>query len=371
MNMDKKLYNKRISKLQDYMKEKNIDVSLLMDRENLNYFAGIEQVECMTIVVPKKGEPVGVTLWLDVSFIKENCLVDDIRGYVMPKDSVGSKVVEIIKEMGYENPSIGFERYFISYSFFNALRNEFNTEKFEDLSTPIYMMRSIKEDYELEHIRQASKAVVKGLEAVLDKVKPGVKEIDLAVEAEYAMMKAGSQGMPFRPQIVTGKKILSTHPFSMNTEIKNNSILIINMGASVHGYVGKLCRTVILGDVDQETINIYNAIQDTQNLLLDNLKEGITCNDLTNLALNNMDKYNYRSKYLYVIGYGVGLRQSEFYPVISQGNPTVLKENMVVDFLMPTVYDKKFGGPRLTDTILVKKDGSEVLSKYPNDIIRK
>jgi Xaa-Pro aminopeptidase len=84
-----------------------------------------------------------------------------------------------------------------------------------------------------------------------------------------------------------------------------------------------------------------------------------------------MDKYNYRSKYLYVIGYGVGLRQSEFYPVISQGNPTVLKENMVVDFLMPTVYDKKFGGPRLTDTILVKKNGSEVLSKYPNEIIRK
>lgn len=181
MNMDKKLYNERILKLQNYMKEKNIDVSLLMDRENLNYFAGVEQVECMTIVVPQKGEPVGVTLWLDVSFIKENCLVDDIRGYVMPKDSVGSKVVEIIKEMGYENPSIGFERYFISYSFFNVLRNEFNTEKFEDMSKPIYMMRSIKEDYELEHIRQASKAVVKGLEAVLDKVKPGVKEISSCI----------------------------------------------------------------------------------------------------------------------------------------------------------------------------------------------
>jgi Xaa-Pro aminopeptidase len=44
---------------------------------------------------------------------------------------------------------------------------------------------------------------------------------------------------------------------------------------------------------------------------------------------------------------------------------------MVVDFLMPTVYDKKFGGPRLTDTILVKKNGSELLSKYPNEIIRK
>ena len=56
------------------MKQESVDVCLLLDRENLIYFAGIEQVECMAVVVPKNGKPVGLTLWLDVDYIKGQLL---------------------------------------------------------------------------------------------------------------------------------------------------------------------------------------------------------------------------------------------------------------------------------------------------------
>jgi Xaa-Pro aminopeptidase len=105
--------------------------------------------------------------------------------------------------------------------------------------------------------------------------------------------------------------------------------------------------------------------------MLKEVKSGVTCDYLSRNALNTMEKFGYKEKYLYIMGYGVGLRQSEFYPIISVGNPTILEENMVVDFLMPTVYDKSYGGPRLTDTILVKNDGYEILTDYSRDIIIK
>ena len=65
------------------------------------------------------------------------------------------------------------------------------------------------------------------------------------------------------------------------------------------------------------------------------------------------------------IGYGVGIRQSEFYPIISKGSATVLQENMVVDLLLPTIYIPGVGGPRITDTILMKQDGVEFLTDFP------
>jgi Xaa-Pro aminopeptidase len=369
--LNKEIYNKRILKLQGFMKEKNVDVCLIMDRENLIYFAGIEQIECMTLIVPQKGNPVGTTLWLDVEFVRENCFIDDIRGYVMPKESVATSTAAIINEMGYKDPVIGFERYFVSFSFFSEMNSKYNPDKFIDFSLPIYMCRSIKEPFEIEYMRKAASAVCEGMKAVVDAIKPGISELDLAAEAEYASMKAGSQGTPFRPQIVSGKKILSTHPFSNDDMINDNSFAIIHIGARVNGYIAKMCRTVVIGKVNDETINIYNAIRDTQSNMLKEVKSGVTCDYLSRNALNTMEKFGYKEKYLYIMGYGVGLRQSEFYPIISVGNPTILEENMVVDFLMPTVYDKSYGGPRLTDTILVKNDGYEILTDYSRDIIIK
>ena len=66
----------------------------------------------------------------------------------------------------------------------------------------------------------------------------------------------------------------------------------------------------------------------------------------------------------------MGLRQSEFYPVLAVGNKTVLEANMVVDALLPTIYGK-FGGPRITDTIHITENGPEILTVYPDGLIRK
>ena len=367
--LNKEIYKNRIRELQSFMLTESIDICLLLDRENLIYFGGIEQVECMTIVVPSKGDPVGITLWLDVEYIKENCSIEDIRGYTIPKQTIVDKVAEAISEMNYENPVIGFERYFISFSYFKELRDKYDVKSFIDFSIPIYKCRAIKDESEILNIKKAADAVRKGMDAVIENIKPGIRELDLAAEAEYASMKSGSQGTPFRPQIISGKKILSTHPFSNNDVINNNSIVVVHIGAKVNGYIAKMCRTAAVGKVNNESIKIYNSIKDTQKILLDELKSGVSCDYLSKLALQNMEKLGYGSKYLHIMGYGVGLRQSEFYPVISTGNPTILEKNMVVDFLMPTIYDKKYGGPRITDTILIKENGCDILTDYQTELI--
>ena len=68
------------------------------------------------------------------------------------------------------------------------------------------------------------------------------------------------------------------------------------------------------------------------------------------------------------IGYGVGIRQSEFYPIIAKGSAVPIEKNMVVDLLLPSIYVPNIGGPRLTDTILVTAHGAEYLTDYRREI---
>lgn len=367
--MESLIYDTRINKLQQAMKAENIDICLLFDRENLIYLGGIEQTECMAIVVPQKGSPVGVTMWLDLEFTKQNSAIKDIRPYTFPGQSLVSVVCKVIKEMGYNDPVIGFERYFVSFGVFNQLREEFDVKKFVDISLIIYKLRAIKTKEEIELIRKASVAVCAGMKAAIKAVKPGIKELDIAAEAEYASMKAGSQGTPFRPQIVSGARTLITHPFASEKKIENGEILLIHIGAKCGGYIAKMCRTVALGSIPDEQKNIYEVLKKAQAVAIDKLRPGVTSNEVCTAAANVVEQAGYNKNFLSVIGYGVGLRQSEFYPLIAINNNTVIEKNMVVDVLLPSIYKKAVGGPRITDTILITESKAEILTDFSKDLI--
>ena len=110
-----------------------------------------------------------------------------------------SKCIERIKAFGYASPRIGFERYFVAFGVYDALRKEFSEANFSGASDLFYRIRAIKDDVELQWMRQAGEIVAAGMKAAATSVRAGVREIEVLAEAEYAMLKAGSDGSPFRP----------------------------------------------------------------------------------------------------------------------------------------------------------------------------
>ena len=48
---------KRISNLQNSLKELGLDAAVIMDRENLIYFAQLEDLEAGSLIIPADGEP--------------------------------------------------------------------------------------------------------------------------------------------------------------------------------------------------------------------------------------------------------------------------------------------------------------------------
>lgn len=359
----------RFEKVQKLMAIENLDLLLVVNRENLIYFTGLTQIECLAVLIPREGDPCAVTLWLDADYVERESGLKTY-GYHFPRESLAGKVVERINAYGYKKPRIGFERYFVDFAVYDGLRRAFPESGFVGAADLFYRIRAIKEPQEIELMRRAAAAACRGMEAAVKSIRPGVTELDILAEAEYAMLKAGSGGSSFRPQVVSGERTLLTHPCASNKRIAPGEVVVIHLGATCEGYCAKMCRTVAVGEIPAEQEKVYQVLLEAQERAIAALRPGATAGEVDAAARQVVEKAGYGSNYLDVVGYGVGLRQSEFYPIIGKGREEIIEAGMVVDLLLPTVYYPGIGGPRVTDVIFVGEKQNEILTDYPREMMR-
>jgi Xaa-Pro dipeptidase len=369
--MDRQTYLRRIGRMQSELKQHGVDVALFADRENLIYYTGMTNFDCLSMVIPAEGEPRIVCLWLDAQYVRSMVPSEHVTGYLFPATNLGTKTAEVIRDMGYAAPRIGFGKYFVEFSVFDSVRKALPAAEYVGMTTSCYKVRAVKDGSEISLMRRAGRIVVEGMKAAIDAVAPGRKEVEVAAEAEYAMGKAGSQGSPFRMQVLVHERQLLTHPFAGEAVIGDNQPVVIHLGATYEGYVAKMCRTVAVGRLHPETERIYDVLVNAQRAAIQAVRPPVPVQRVYDAAYRVIDEAGYGKNFLDFIGYGIGIRQSEFYPIIDKSGDHVIEQNMVIDMLLPTVYKPGVGGPRLTDTLLVTGEGIESLTSFPAEMARK
>ncbi len=360
----------RFARAQEAMAAANLDLLFIVNRENLIYFTGVTQLECLAVLIPQKGEPCAVALMIDAGFVgRESGL--PCYGYHFPRESLTTKVIEQIRAYGLTKPRIGFERYFVDFVVYDGLRQSFSQENFIGAADLLYRLRSVKEPEEIENMRRAAAAACRGMEAAVKAVNPGVSELDVLAEAEYAMLKAGSGGSSFRPQVVSGERTLLAHPMATAKKITPGEAVVIHLGATYEGYCAKICRTVAVGNIPGKQEEVYHLLLKAQQEAIAALRPGAKPAEVDAAGRKVIDAAGYGNSFLDDIGYGVGLRQSEFYPVIGKSRPGLIEAGMAVDLLLPTIYRPGIGGPRITDVIVVGDEKNEILTNYPREMVKK
>ena len=173
----------RIERAQKAMAVAGLDILVVTNRENLIYFTGVTQIECLALLIPREGEACAVALWLDADYVREHSGLKT-QAYLFPRRTLGAVICENIRSFGWKEPRIGFERYFVDFAVYDALRSEFNERNFIGAGELFYRLRSVKDPEELELIKCASQAVCKGMEAAMKAVRPGAAELDVLAGIE-------------------------------------------------------------------------------------------------------------------------------------------------------------------------------------------
>lgn len=134
----------------------------------------------------------------------------------------------------------------------------------------------------------------------------------------------------------------------------------------VNGYAAECERTVFLGDPDKKELELYRLVMEARALAYSMVRPGVACAEIDAATQAFFESKGYRGNIIHRTGHGIGLGNHE-QPWLSVGSDDVLAENMVIS-IEPALYFDDIGGFRHSDTVLVTKDGYEVLTKYPDDL---
>lgn len=226
--------------------------------------------------------------------------------------------------------------------------------------------RQIKDETEKQIIRQNCKLTERSLDYIKNLTCEdlhSMTETELAIEMERFLIKEGASGRAFDFIIANNEHSSKPHHVSENIKIKNG-IILMDFGMHLQNYCSDITRTFFLGDLPdnqhvKKFIKIYEIVKEAQLKALDVCKEGITASELDKAARNIIKKHGYGEEFGHALGHGIGLSVHEP-PFLNSANNQILMDSMVIT-IEPGIYIRDFGGIRIEDMVIVKKNSCERL----------
>jgi Xaa-Pro aminopeptidase len=291
--------------------------------------------------------------------------------YEGAKDSAKNCSVELVKrgeeafkKLAEQAKSLKLKKlYFdtMSYQIYQKLKKNLQKEvTLEEKPDHIWKLRRVKDSEELNRMRKAADFTVEGMKRGYEVAKPGRREIEVAAEIEYEMRKHGSYGVAFETIVASGPYSAFPHGGCGERKLNTGDLVVIDIGASYKNYRSDMTRTIVIGKSSQKQKKIYKIVKDAQEAAYQSICEGVEAKIPDAEARDIIGKAGYGDNFVHGLGHGVGLEVHE-QPVLNTTSKDVLEAgNVVTD--EPGVYIVGFGGFRIEDTVLVKKERSERLT---------
>lgn len=274
-------------------------------------------------------------------------------------------VKEALERLGIRK--LGFEANGITVGLLDTLKEHLTGIELVPTKDLIEEMRAVKDPTEIGLIARASQITDQGFNHILQFIKPGVKEKDIALELEFFMRKQGASGLAFGMIVVSGKRSSHQHGAPSEKAIENGDLVILDFGAVYDGYRTDMTRTVVVGRPTERQIDVYNTVKKAQQKAVDLLKAGAAGKDVSAEARKIIEDAGYGDYSGFGVGHGVGLEIHEA-PYVRATGDVVLQVGNVVT-VEPGIYIPNWGGVRIEDTVVIEEDGCRLLTQSPKDLI--
>ncbi|MDP4143153.1 MAG: Xaa-Pro peptidase family protein [Bacillota bacterium] len=353
------MYKMRIKALREAMQSIGIDGVLIQGDANRNYLSGFTGDESYALITNESAV-----------FITDSRYTEQAKNEVKDFDVVqysgifADFLADLVKKLGIKK--LGFEENIVSYGLYSTYKSKIVSE-WVPLKGAIEEIRIIKDESEIEHIRKAAAIADQAFDHMLKFIKVGMKEREIALELEYTLKKLGAKALSFPSIVASGERSCLPHGQPSDKIVDAGEFLTLDFGCIYEEYCSDMTRTLVLGNPSDKMIEIYNVVLEAQTKAAEFIKEGLICSQVDEIARKHITDKGYGSYFGHGLGHGVG-REIHEEPRLSPKGNRVLKAGMIVTD-EPGIYIPGFGGVRIEDLIVVRKDGCEILSKSPKNLI--
>lgn len=242
----------------------------------------------------------------------------------------------------------------------------------KNVSSNITPLRMIKSKSEIAEMQRAIDITIDGVESLMKNSKAGMKEYELEAYFDFVCKTNGAKDFAFRTIAAAGKNATTLHYVENNSEIKNDDLILFDLGAQWNFYNADITRTFPVGGkfTDRQK-QVYEAVLRVNKAVIEKIKPGVVYKELNAWATDLIaeeciklgiikEKKDVSKYYWHSIGHNLGLDTHDVEP---QGRNFVFEEGMVFT-VEPGIYiSEESIGIRIEDDVLVTADGCEVLTK--------
>jgi Xaa-Pro aminopeptidase len=263
---------------------------------------------------------------------------------------------------------IGFEENSMSVKEYKRLRMKLSDgQDFVEMQKTINEPRKIKDSEEIKKITDAEKIGDEAFSYILDRIKVGRSEREIALELEIFMKKRGASALSFQTIAASGVRSAMPHGTATEKEIEKGDFLTLDFGCVFEGYCSDMTRTVVVGKADSRQREIYDVVLKAQLEALSAIKTGIPCHKVDEAARNIIKDAGYGENFGHGLGHSVGIEIHES-PAFSPSCNEIIQNGHIIT-VEPGIYIDDFGGVRIEDLVAVSNGKAVNLTHSPKELI--
>jgi len=376
-------YRDRARRVREEMEGREVDVLFVMSPANLCYLTGFESVwypprAPLGVVVSRHDERL---VFLDYerheTLVRETAVFDDAVFYRY--EEALDSIARAFRDRGWVEGSVGIEWWTQSPG--APLVRE-TAERLGALGARIVAgdwivdrVRAVKSDAELDCVRRAAAIVDVAFADLLESVRPGQTELQIAARLDSVMADEGGEAAAIRTMVSAGSDVwCRTHSPPSQRRVEAGDVMYVDACGVVARYHADLCRTVAIGRDHEEARRILEHTARS----VDEVKRAVRPGDPLDVAQRAAEEWVFaripREQVWWVGGYALGLALAP-----SWVGHTYLSNDAFESFTWEPgyvtnyeniVFDRERGfTASYMETLLMTASGIESLSRHARELV--
>jgi Xaa-Pro aminopeptidase len=350
-----------IEKVKDGIRLKDMDALLVTSGVNRRYVTGFASSAGAALITKEEA-----FFFTDSRYIE--AAANTIKGatveMVDSKTTYEDKINNILSFTGAK--TLGVENETLSHAEYLKYRRKLSVS-LKPAQNILNALRVIKDEKEIELLYNAQRLAEKAYEQVLQIIRPGMTEKEVAAELVYRMLLLGADNVSFDPIVVSGAKTSMPHGVPGDEKICNGSFLTMDFGCILNGYCSDMTRTIAIGKITDEMKRVYQIVLQAQQRGIEAAKADVTGAYVDGAARELIAAEGYGDYFGHGFGHGLGMEVHES-PTASPSGKTKMPENAVIS-AEPGIYLPGKFGVRIEDVIVLRKGGCENLMTAPKELM--
>jgi len=362
---------KKMRKLGALMKKEGLDALLLNRIENVRYSTDIRPVVSMwfqnsySAVVTSGGDVVLLTVAGDYTHFRHYMpWIKDMR--IMHTQGRAEEMAGVLKD--HRCWRVGYDQ--LGYEDREALEEAAPGVELAGLGGKIAEERAVKLDEEIDLMKEASKPTEAAIRAALNCARPGMREFEIAAEAEFAARKLGAEGMSWGVANFSGMNTGLMLRHDSDKTVRSGEFLILGYATIYKGYNTDITTTTIIGRASKAQRSLYTATYDAFTEALKATRPGASTLQVHEAAEkvvveNGYGKYSFSRLQPILHGVGMNVYEPPWSPEPGRKEPSMKLKPGHVLAIEPCIAlydDLKVGGCRIGETLVVTETGYSLLT---------